>query len=73
MTLTVSFIQQDQLFTFKVIYVPAMDPENGIWSLDHNTAFVNWSFFREFQNERNQSKRRKLLEKLPQVSNYQLK
>ncbi|HUM46461.1 MAG TPA: hypothetical protein PLD84_06020 [Chitinophagales bacterium] len=74
MTLTILFFHRGQFIRLVVMYAPELDgnKREGVWDVDHNRVALSWRLFSEFRNERDNAKRKKLLESLQHVSNYQL-
>lgn len=74
MKLTIMFWHDHQLIHFEVMYVPAMDKadHDGLWDVDNNRAVVSRKFYNDFFAAPSLTARRKMLETLPKISNYQL-
>lgn len=74
MKLTILFFHKGNLIKLVVAYAPSLDGSQteGIWDQDSNRVALSWRLFKEFKNERDNLKRRKLLESVHAVSSYQV-
>ena len=57
-----------------VAYSPELDgqKQEGIWDIDNNRVALSWRLFSDFRKEKDNNKRRMLLESVRTVSGYQL-
>lgn len=75
MTLTILFFHRGELIRLTVVYVPALDnaKQEGVWDTSGNRVALSWRLFKEFKQERDHAKRRKLLESVRYLSNEEMK
>ncbi|MBK9730143.1 MAG: hypothetical protein IPO83_02465 [Chitinophagaceae bacterium] len=67
MTLTILFFHGGELIRLTVVYAPSLDEakQEGMWDTANNRVALSWRLFKEFKNERDNGKRKKLLESIP--------
>lgn len=66
MKITILFFHQGVLIRLVVAYVPSLDgaKQEGFWDKENNRIGMSWQLFSDFRKERDNAKRRKMIESL---------
>jgi hypothetical protein len=66
MKITILFFHQGELIRLVVAYVPSLDgtKQEGFWDKENNWIGMSWHLFSDFRKERDNTKRRRMIESL---------